>query len=1777
MKKIGLKKTKLLSSYRKPSIRLLRKLAMTTMAVFVIWLLTNFLVETKDTQATWQATDFINQDFWASDPENINIITALYGDWETPGSSPYTRYRTGVDCNIQEDDIEYINQSNYGDLNSMQPNKIYLVESGNYIVDNQYTNQIIPANCSAIVWMWNVTFEKDDSIMAINMDWVSYVIIDNIKVDGAGNLKQWIKLINSNNNTINNVEVWDNIDTEAFWIQLDNSDYNTIHDARVHDNEDVGIKLYESSDNYISDSQVYNHNWTSDVGIEIEESNNNVINNCHVFNNCYWIKNNGSGWWGGCSSVAYNSINNTQVYNNTWWIMLSCAKSLLQQIAIYNNKFGIRWLFWGGGYINNADIYNNNSGLFVFWIITWYGEINLFDNWDNLFSGNFLPIWTTPPSGTSRSAGTINFYTGIMSKNWITNPINNNWDKLIDSYVDRQNNRWIVSWNSTEPTKYVIGKNILKQNKPIKYIKSNLFEVFGIQWKDYDTEKYIAEVQMQLSATDEVLVEYYYWNESEFTTNWNENNCSLGAFTVEHIDDTNFANKLLHNDPIGHTIYLIEEDNLWTDYRSIDIKDNCIAIVGENSSWTHLRWTYGSNMSGGVINIEGQENVILNNLSVNARKHDYGIYLSKTGGYSANNNTISNSEVFYANKDGIRLSSLSQHNHVRDTQTYINGEHGINILHAGKYNIVNNSLSYNNTWYGIYFGNLSKYNTINNGQFFNNWLGGLFTDFNTEQNIINNVHSYSNAGFGLKLKRSSWNVLNNMYIYNNNTWIHINDTSCVNNTYSNTLKLFDNNVDLYGTDWYDQYLNKTSFGSPLLREALDIQTWSQSLDCTRVTNPRWYNSYSSNPEEWGNESTWCNLTGNNMNFWPIWFNFNISDYLFGQNISKQKEPVWYNGTTIELLDTQYNDTKYIWEVNPIIWTNPGTINITSTSGYNNLNTNTIYDLQVSYNTGMTNHNYDIVLKNLHPSNATGYVAINMWWWLLNMGTWDTDIDWQDVEDVRLMITTSTGYYETVSGTLYIGTDDYGYATGNFELKTIPNPTPPTITWTNNIATGGLWYMSPNYWQANITWIYAQNTRAAYVTWASDCNSGIAVWSPNYTWLLVDITSGTFYTGNENQYVCIYTQDTTNLKTNTWLSNQIKISNLEFEDDVSTWPVYYDVIDINFQNLQNYGYRRVNTWAECNSGLSWSTLINYTTPIVLNSDTSFNDKYICAYGQDNTGSGKYVLSANDINISDYGDTVNFVDDVEDERVTWDTIDIYFSWAVTFDQKKYKRVNTMNECSNTGGMIDWTWDITITDNANNGKYFCLYSRELTWAVENYLISNNKLSIDTINPTTPTIESPIAGEDITFLIVETYGASDSESGITGFEYEIAENATFLDIVSDGIYYTSGTEIVPSFNQNINQTFAIRVRTVDAVGNKSARSSSVEFNYQELNNFEFENVEDAQAGEIYMSNAIIMDWLETNQTILANVTYGVLYRNGEVKWSSGLVQNNDELQIEMFASENYNDDIETELIIANRSIPWKITTNESGVNNLNCDLSNSQMLSIAAMFNSILNMYQGNQLTSFLITMQSMLEDNINLINDEDSICNMQYMLNLIENELNGTSNPTNTHIAPNCKEYNIDYSNSKEAHYSPDMVVRTYFGSRDELGKYLDSKNPGDCHINTYWNTVSYDNTDPNRHIAPNGKVYDIDFGQIGYTSPDFTYIKYFASLTELRNYIDKNNPAVLVWDHDVDPNFTPTIHTAPNGKTYKIYKTNRGYMSYKLLNVRYYSSLQELKNYIDKNNQ
>gem|GEM_PF-3836363 len=62
-----------------------------------------------------------------------------------------------------------------------------------------------------------------------------------------------------------------------------------------------------------------------------------------------------------------------------------------------------------------------------------------------------------------------------------------------------------------------------------------------------------------------------------------------------------------------------------------------------------------------------------------------------------------------------------------------------------------------------------------------------------------------------------------------------------------------------------------------------------------------------------------------------------------------------------------------------------------------------------------------------------------------------------------------------------------------------------------------------------------------------------------------------------------------------------------------------------------------------------------------------------------------------------------------------------------------------------------------------------------------------------------------------------------------------------------------MPDFDEDAG-SYAIRIKSVDAVGNKSDRSNIVEFDYLDLNNFEFEDVEDAELEETYESNEITM-----------------------------------------------------------------------------------------------------------------------------------------------------------------------------------------------------------------------------------------------------------------------------------------------------------------------------------
>lgn len=334
----------------------------------------------------------------------------------------------------------------------------------------------------------------------------------------------------------------------------------------------------------------------------------------------------------------------------------------------------------------------------------------------------------------------------------------------------------------------------------------------------------------------------------------------------------------------------------------------------------------------------------------------------------------------------------------------------------------------------------------------------------------------------------------------------------------------------------------------------------------------------------------------------------------------------------------------------------------------------------------------------------------------------------------------------------------------------------------------------------------------------------------------------------------------------------------------------------------------------------------------------------------------------------------------------------------------------------------------------------------------------------------------------------------------------------------------------------------------------------------------------------------------MLAYVESGILIIEGTGTSNTGIIHNDDELNIRYTSSNQYNTTVSTIFHVGPKHATFYITTksltgqSNSGSSLSGCNLSNTQENMIENVFDSIKDAYDEDTdtLESFVFTMQSMLEDEVDLTEN----CALDYLLNLVDSYImdnagGGSDIDTSDHEAPNCKVYTIQYDEDKYGYTSSNLRKKTYFATREALIRYIDTYNPGDCNTNSYEDLPDFANDDEfsqiegsGYHIAPNGKMYAIKdktlSGTTIYYSPDLIKAKNFENQEDLYTYIDINNPIMDIRNHEVDTDFDPITHVAPNRKEYKIYKTDQGFMSYKLMKVQYFNTLDELKSYINKNN-
>ena len=511
----------------------------------------------------------------------------------------------------------------------------------------------------------------------------------------------------------------------------------------------------------------------------------------------------------------------------------------------------------------------------------------------------------------------------------------------------------------------------------------------------------------------------------------------------------------------------------------------------------------------------------------------------------------------------------------------------------------------------------------------------------------------------------------------------------------------------------------------------------------------------------------------------------------------------------------------------------------------------------------------------------------------------------------------------------------------------------------------------------------------------------------------------------------------------------------------------------------------------------------------------------------------------------------------------------------------RIGTYNGNSIYNPIFNSTIVLQNVNAFNNFTSIYTTGSLLSWC--SYTDAAKRIYVDTIAPT----PAPVLALSTTNIcpslplnVSRSASSIDTGAWLGYYTYEISTNSAMTWILLN--WTVSGSVTSASLNISLLPlwTYYIRIQSVDNVGNASP-SNIISFTTSQqycgtlgtgimivtptiwLRNVDLDTV--------YRSDPILI--LGLTGPTLVSIDKGMLFiNNGTGIWTTGIVTSTDKLYIEVVSSSTYDSTVTSNISVLGLNGTFSVTTKKNS-----CLLSATEKLAIQNIYATLKGQYNNDlsKYSDFLNTFQSMVQDESDLTKS----CNLDYLLSLIQNDFwsdNGGIDTSN-HITPNCKEYSIGYDTTQQAYYAPEMANRYYFINRESLIRHLDYYNPGDCHINTYGdNFWTPDTSDPMRHIAPNGKVYHLIGQYGGFSATEFMSTKYFDSLASIGMYIDLRNPPKDIWKHTIDTSFTPIVYAAPNGKEYKIYKTDRWYMSYKLMKVRYYTTLSELKSYINTNN-
>ena len=890
-----------------------KKIILTSLLMMSAVLLPNFLWEVGNTEAGWQANTFLTQEFWDSDWTTGNLVSALFGNG-TPGSSPYNRYWTEQNCDIEtmKNNIKYIVSPDQIVWNNVTTgNAIYII-SWNL---ESLSDAIEPKSCSAFIGMGDVTIKSNNTVF--NVEGKSNVIIDNISIQGWNNVldnavwisitKQWFT--NSKNNTINNVE----ISKMGVGIEVKNSSNNFLNQLVVHENKNGGVFLNGWVGNMLYSSQIFNHNTNNQgIWIEIKGQTITIINNTQIYNNNTWLQFNS----------LMDSVVNSSIYNNN----NNLFKWLINNSIIYNNNES----WFHNVYLNDVSLYNNDLAYegdnYMCGTINWFWNTWIYD------PQAFNESWTICSEGLNSTLPIFNIV-WIISYNLFINPVNFSGHKLLN-WTEWFGIIWVQNnWFANLPIKYFFGRDVPKQNKPLKFSQGWSFRKYAsywTEWIDRDPSKPIAAVNMEVSSEEQAIIDYYYGEGSEFSQNRSGgSNCSLGSFTVEYINDqSDFNSKLIGTAPMWHTIYVLSGDVFFTQ-NPIVLKDDCTAIVSQWNAMIVMTGgaggvTYNNNPSVTLASASYAESTKSRPLSQKkllAQNYNLGLLnLPSASNWATKVADQTAFRTFVNNGNGSQTQNFSRYDNTPADYGFVQTDRPI-IWLAGVENVIldNIGLYWNNSSkHGVYLSQVwtnqsSNNNTISNIRAFKNSVNGITLWVWASYNDIMNSQAWNNGKNGIEIFiAGEYNIINNSMSYNNkeygirfgNLWHH--------NTINNS-QFFNN--------WTGGIFADSTTQENILNNIHTYNNGVYGLNFKHSSKNVLHNIYSYNNQIWLNITETSSL--DNVYYGVLQFFANASVNLSGTNgndefLKKGGASIsnWTSGE--DLVETGIEMNDWLWVTNPVL-------------------------------------------------------------------------------------------------------------------------------------------------------------------------------------------------------------------------------------------------------------------------------------------------------------------------------------------------------------------------------------------------------------------------------------------------------------------------------------------------------------------------------------------------------------------------------------------------------------------------------------------------------------------------------------------------------------------------------------------------------------------------------------------------------------------------------------------------------------------------------------------